>query len=452
MNTHNTLTLRLLLTSSIWVILTLVATDLLLVHLFRSHLERRFDAFLFDQLQGNIAATEISPHDGSLQMTWSPSNLRFHSPLSGWYWQIIKNGKLLAKSRSLWNHRMTTNDPAIGSGLQHQNIVGPAGGQLRALSEKVTLPDSNAYFTFVVAGPLSNIDQDVQQFSKMLMITLTVLGVGLLGAVFLQIRFGLRPLRQLKIALTETRAGRAARLPESFPIEIQPVVSELNALLDHNTALLKRARTQTANLAHALKNPLTVLKNEAREIQGERRQILQDQIKGMTDSVNRYLSKARAAGAGGLLRTRIQVAPLAEDLRFSMDHLYKEKNLHINLSGLEDCYFQGDRHDLEEMLGNLLDNACKWAQKRVEVHGERNNGCWRLIVEDDGTGISEEQLTLALQRGRRLDETTPGHGLGLNIVHEIVVLYGGALNLHHSPLGGVRASLEWPAVDYSESN
>ncbi|GJL54254.1 MAG: ATPase [Nitrospirales bacterium] len=451
MNTRNTLTLRLLLTSSIWVILTLVATDILLVQLFRSHIELRFDAFLFDQLQGNIAASEISPQDGRLRMTWSPSNLRFHRPLSGWYWQILNDGKLVAKSRSLWDKRIQTNDPDIASGLQYQNILGPAGGQLRALSEKVTLPDSDAYFTFVVAGPISNIDLDVQQFSKMLLITLTALGIGLLGAVLLQIRFGLRPLRQLKVALTETRSGHTARLPESFPSEIQPVVSELNALLDHNAALLERARTQTANLAHALKNPLTVLNNETREIQGESRQILQDQLTSMTDSIHRYLSKARAAGAGGLLRTRIDVAPLAEDLRFSMNHLYKDKNLYIHFSGLEDCSFQGDRYDLEEMLGNLLDNACKWAQTRVEVHGERNNGQWKLIVEDDGVGISEEQLTLALQRGRRLDETTPGHGLGLNIVHDIVALYGGTLQLHQSSLGGVRASLEWPAVDEPDS-
>ncbi|MCA9473517.1 MAG: HAMP domain-containing histidine kinase [Nitrospirales bacterium] len=447
MRTPNTLTLRLLLTSSIWVVLTLIATGMLLVHLFRSHLEQHFDAFLFDQLQGNIAASDISPTDGTLRMTWSPSNLRFHRPLSGWYWQIKKNDRLVARSRSLWNKSMTINDPVMGTGLQHQTLIGPAGRTLRALVEKVTLPDFNAYFTFAVAGPLLEVEQDVQQFSTMLMIALAALGAGLLGAIFLQIHYGLQPLRQLRQALAETRAGRISRLPGNFPVEIQPVVSELNALLDHNTALLDRARTQTANLAHALKNPLTAMKNEAQEMEGDQGQIMKDQLKDMTHSINRYLSKARTSGAVGLLRNRINVGPIAQDLRFSMDHLYKEKALSIDIHGLDDCYFQGDAHDLEEMLGNLLDNACKWAKRHVRINGERQKGGWSMCVEDDGLGISQGQMAEVLKRGRRLDEATPGHGLGLSIVHDIIVLYGGSLSLSHSSLGGARACLQWPEPD-----
>ena len=446
MKTANTLAFRLFFTSSIWVIITLVITGLLLIVLFRSHVEERFEDFLFDQLQGNIAASDINSQTDTLHMTWSPSNLRFHRPLSGWYWQILHHETSVAHSPSLWDATLSVQDPGIGTGLQRQTLIGPDGQELRALVEKVTLPDSTAYFTFIVAGPLSNIDQDVQQFAQILSVTLVTLGLGLLGAVFLQIRVGLRPLRQLKIALAQTRSGQTAHLPETFPMEIQPVVSELNALLDHNTALLDRARTQTANLAHALKNPLTVLTNEVKEIHNERGQILNDQIQNMTHSINRYLAKARTAGAGSRLRTRVHLAPVAEDLRFSIDHLYKEKNLQLHISGLEECYFHGDTHDVEEMLGNLLDNACKWAHSHVSVHGELKPGRWRLTVQDDGPGISHEQLTVALQRGRRLDETTPGHGLGLNIVTDIITLYGGSLQLQPSLQGGVSAILEWPAT------
>ncbi|HNP60444.1 MAG TPA: HAMP domain-containing sensor histidine kinase [Nitrospirales bacterium] len=444
---RNTLALRLLTLSSVWVVLTLVVVGVLLILLFRSHVERRFDDFLFDQLKGNIAASDISTKSGVLEMTWTPSNLRFHRPLSGWYWQILENGKLVARSRSLWQHTLEVVDPGIGTGLKHQALTGPAGMPLRGLVENVTLPDSNASFTFVVAGPVSNIDQDVHEFSKMLLVTLIALGVGLVGAVFFQIRIGLRPLSRLQQALAETRLGKTARLPESFPGEVQPVVSELNALLDHNAALLDRARTQTANLAHALKNPLTVLTNEARTMEGEQGSLLGEQLKNMTHSVHRYLSRARAAGANGFVGIRTPVGTIAEDLRFSMDHLYKGKALNIHVIGLEEIYFHGDVQDLEEMLGNLIDNACKWAKKEVQIRGERAGDKWRVIVEDDGPGIPEGKEAVVIQRGRRLDEAIPGSGLGLDIVFDIVMLYGGSLYLDRSTLGGVRANLEWPAVD-----
>ncbi|WP_447963361.1 ATP-binding protein [Nitrospira sp. Ecomares 2.1] len=444
---RNTLALRLLILSSVWVVATLVVVGVLLMLLFRSHVERRFDDFLFDQLKGNIAASDISTKSGVLEMTWTPSNLRFHRPLSGWYWQILENGKLAARSRSLWQHSLAVTDPGVGTGLQHQALTGPAGMPLRGLVENVTLPDSTASFTFVVAGPVSNIDQDVHEFSKMLLITLTALGVGLVGAVFFQIRIGLRPLSRLQQALAETRLGKTGRLPESFPGEVQPVVSELNALLDHNAALLERARTQTANLAHALKNPLTVLTNEARAMEGEQGSLMGEQLKNMTHSVHRYLSRARAAGANRFVGIRTPVGAIAEDLRFSMDHLYKGKALTIHLIGLEEIYFHGDVQDLEEMLGNVIDNACKWAKKEVQIRGERAGDKWRVIVEDDGPGIPEGQEAVVIQRGRRLDEAIPGSGLGLDIVFDIAMLYGGSLYLDRSTLGGVRANLEWPAVD-----
>ncbi len=443
---RNTLALRLLIISSVWVVLTLMVVGLLLIFLFRSHVERRFDDFLFDQLKGNIAASEISPTDGVLHMTWVPSNLRFHRPLSGWYWQILENGTLRARSRSLWQHTLTVTDPGIGTGLQHQILKDPVGMTLRGLVENVTLPESDASFTFVVAGPVSNIEQDVHEFSTMLLITLLALGVGLVGAVFFQIRIGLRPLARLQQALAETRSGKTARLPESFPGEIQPVVSELNALLDHNAAVLERARTHTANLAHALKNPLMVLTNEAHAMKGERGCLMEEQLENMTHSIQRYLSKARMAGANRLPGVRAVVGTIAEDLRFTMEHLYKEKDLDIQLVGLEEVSFQGDEQDLQEMLGNVMDNACKWAKTVVQVRGERTANIWRVIVEDDGPGIPEGQEAVVLQRGRRLDEAVPGSGLGLDIVRDIALLYGGALSLDRSSLGGVRASLEWPAI------
>ncbi len=441
---RNTLTFRLLVASSLWMVVTLVIVGILLSLLFRSYLEQRFDAFLVDQLQGNIAASEIAHETGALHMTWSPSNLRFHRPLSGWYWEILENGTPVATSRSLWRHHLDVTDPGPGTGLQYEERLGPAGTLLRVVRENVTFPGSDAQFTFVVAGPISDIDQDVQEFSTMLIISLAVLGTGLVGAVFVQIRYGLGPLRRLQHALMEVRSGQSERLPEKVPTEIQPVVTELNGLLDHNAALLERARTQTANMAHALKNPLMVLTNEAREINSEKGRLMSEQLMNITKSVNRYLSKARVAGAGRFRGTRTNVREVAEDLRFTLDRLYKEKDLRITLQNLEECYFPGEGQDLEEMLGNLMDNACKWAKKSVEVYGERIGENVRIIVEDDGPGIPEGQESLALDRGRRLDEATQGSGLGLDIVRDIALLYNGTLHLSPSGGGGVRAALVWP--------
>jgi signal transduction histidine kinase len=263
--------------------------------------------------------------------------------------------------------------------------------------------------------------------------------------VLLQIRFGLRPLRAMRSALAEIRAGRSGRLPETFPAEVQPVVSELNDLLDHDAAKLERARTQAGNLAHALKNPLTVIRNEAREVEGERGAILRDQVAVVSNHVERYLVRARAAG--GVLGVRTEVEGTIEDLRFSMNLLHRDRDLDIRVSGAGGLFFRGDAHDLEEMLGNLIDNACKWARTRVTVSARRVDSHLVIAVEDDGPGVPEERHAEVLHRGRRLDETVAGSGLGLDIVQDIAELYHGSLTLGDSRIGGLRAQLDLPAAE-----
>ncbi len=263
----------------------------------------------------------------------------------------------------------------------------------------------------------------------------------------LQVRFGLRPLKALRQALADIRAGRAHHLPESFPDEVQPVVSELNALLDHNAAVLERARTQAGNLAHALKNPLTVARNEAREVAGDHGRTLREQLGVVSASIDRHLSRARAAGTADVLGARTAVAPAIEDLRFSMERLHRGRQLAIRVAGTEGLFFHGDHHDLEEMVGNLLDNACKWARSEVLVTTSSAGGRLLIAIEDDGPGIPDERRDEVLQRGRRLDEAVPGAGLGLDIVQDVAELYRGRLRLAASSLGGARAELELPAAD-----
>jgi len=276
---------------------------------------------------------------------------------------------------------------------------------------------------------------------------LTVLGVGLLLVVWFQVRFGLRPLQVLQQALGDIRKGNAQRLPESFPVEVEPVVSELNGLLDHNRALLERARTQVGNLAHALKNPLTVIRNEAGPMENERGRVIREQTAAMANSVDRYLSQARIAGTAGVLGARADLKVIVEDLCFSLEQLYKEKGLDIQRDGLEGYWFRGEAQDLEEMLGNLIDNACKWAHSQVRVRAECTDDRLQIVVEDDGPGIPEKRQVEVLERGRRLDEKVPGSGLGLDIAQDIAGLYRGSITLGRASSGGLSVQLDLPATD-----
>jgi signal transduction histidine kinase len=439
----DSLALRLLLTSALWVSGTLVLAGLLLVFLFRQHIEQRFDRNAREHLEELVALSELGP-GGELQLSRPLFDPRFARPHSGWYWQVLRDGTSVAQSTSLWYERLPVRAPAPGGEVQ--SVQGPRGESLRALVQLISLPEAEQPLLYVLAEPVADIEQDVRSFTANLVITLAALGLGLLGAMWLQVRFGLAPLRQLGRALAQIRAGRAARLPGTFPREVQPVVGELNALLDHNAALLERARTQAGNLAHALKNPMTVIRNEAQAIPGESGEVLREQVAAMTAQVQRHLSQARAAGAGSLLGARTPLANILVELRESLGLLYRERGLDIRLDGLAGLQFQGDAQDLEEMLGNLMDNACKWTRHRVQVRAWRDGERLHIRVEDEGPGIPDQARAQALDRGRRLDEAVPGSGLGLAIVRDLAELYRGRLELSASPLGGLCAELELPAV------
>jgi len=443
---RNSLTLRLIATSFAWVGVTLLVSAVLLVVLFRGHIEQRFEALLLDHLEELVSASELTP-EGTLQMTWRPSDPRFNRPHSGWYWEILQSGVSVARSDSLWRESLKVTEPRIDGISQIQKFSGPEDEPLQVLVQDITFPEVEKPLLFVVAGPVANIEDNVWAFTVQVAITLTVLGIGLLLVVWFQVRFGLRPLQALQRALGDIRKGKAQRLPENHPTEVEPVVSELNGLLDHNKALLERARTQVGNLAHALKNPLTVIRNEAKSIENERGRVIREQTAAMANSVDRYLSQARIAGTAGVLGARADVKAIIEDLSFSMERLYQERDIEIQCSGLEGCWFRGEAQDLEEMLGNLMDNACKWARSQVLVRAECAKDRLLIVVEDDGPGIPEQRQVEVLQRGHRLDEKVPGSGLGLDIAKDIAGLYRGSITLDRGSSGGLRVKLDLPATD-----
>jgi signal transduction histidine kinase len=275
--------------------------------------------------------------------------------------------------------------------------------------------------------------------------SLGALGLGLIAAVLIQVRLGLAPLRRVRLALSRIREGRARRLEGNFPAEIAPLASELNSLIEHSAEVVARARGHVANLAHFLKTPLTVLANEASAEKSELSRSVTKQVTVMRRQVDHYLTRARAAGSLDVLGNRADVAPVLKDLVRVLKQMHVDKQLSITLNVPPSLSFRGDREDLEEMAGNLIDNACKWTHARVSVDAApQGAGRFTLTVGDDGPGLAPGERERAMQRGEKLDESVPGSGLGLGIVRDIAKLYGGNFTLGKSPLGGLEARLELP--------
>lgn len=437
------LRLRLAVTSILWIAATLIVLWLFIMMIFRDHEERHFLATLSDLMDEFVATGELMEDVGSL-LTWFPREQRFDTPDSGWYWQTSWSGVVVTQSDSLGERRLDQPSPGTSGEPWFGEMKGPSGDRVYGVSRTFLLERAKEPFTILITGPASLVDADLDRFSKSLLLALTVFGIALSCVVIVQVIYGLRPLAVLQKSLGEVRSGAAKRLPESFPDEIKPIVVELNALLDVNANLLKRARTRLGDLAHALKNPLMVLKNEAHNVDSRIGEQMMNHLTVVTDNIDRHLARARAAGASGLGQ-RTDVSVVADDILFSVSLLNRDQQIVAEAGGLEDMIFLGDTQDLEEMLGNLVDNAFKWAKYRVLVNGSLVDGRIEIAVEDDGPGIPEDQMDKVLQRGRRLDEKRPGSGLGLGIVNDLVELYyRGRLELGRSSLGGLSATLRLP--------
>lgn len=441
---RNSLRLRLLAASAAWIAGALLVTGGLIVLLFQGHIQERFEHQLRDHLEELVAAGEVD-REGHFLLTWTPADPRFNRPHSGWYWQVLRGGEVVGQSRSILTARLPL-PPELPEGGGMVGIRGPEGGELLLFARAIRLPRAGGPLWFVVSGPRAEVREEVGRFAVRIALVLAVLALLLTGGVALQVGYGLRPLARIHSSLAAVREGGAQRLPEDFPVEIRPLVTELNGLLAYNAALLERARTQVGNLAHALKNPLAVLANAGTALEGEAGEIIRHQVGVAAENVNRYLHQARIGGSANLLGARAELAAVARDLRFSLEVLHRGRNLEFRLGELEGVVLGMDREDLEELLGNLMDNACKWAAGVVEVRARREAGGVVLVVGDDGPGIPEPGLARVLERGTRLDEKEPGSGLGLHIVQEIVTLYGGVLQLGPSPLGGLEARCRLPAL------
>ena len=444
---RKSLAFRITALSGIWIMMTLVTTAVLLVILYRDHIAQHFDAHVFMHVEELVAASVLSP-EGELSLTSYPTDPRFQELNSGWYWEVRQNGKTLDRSSSLGDERLDLEGlPASEWPLVHE-IMGPGLEKLRVQVVDMALTPTGASLIFLASAPVKSIMEDVQDFGWHVLSSFLILGFGLLTAVVVQVKIALRPLHAISAGISRIRDGISQKLDESYPSDVQPVVDALNNLLEHNAVLLKRARNQLGDLAHSIKNPLTVLNNEARNMEPGQKHLLLQQTGDIERSVEHYLSRARAFGTESILGAKSNVKALTEDLVFVMNQIYQERELQIDTSGVGNCncVFRGESQDLEEMLGNLLDNACKWARTRVIVHCTTRSKRLLLFVEDDGSGMDESQIEQAMQRGSKLDDSRPGHGLGLGIVKDLAELYDGKMTISGSGYGGVCAELDLPGA------
>jgi signal transduction histidine kinase len=436
------LTRRIIGVAAIWIIVLLGAGGFTLDRVLTSAITSNFDDQLDYVLTSLIASSEIGP-EGEVLLNRPPADQRFLEPYSGLYFQISGAGFEPFRSRSLWDRALE-----IGPGHTdfethlYDSPTFPAE-QLRVIERDVRLPGSPVRWRFQVASTRGPIDDQISILRRTMVRSFAILGLGLIILAGLQAIYGLWPLRRVRKALAAIRSGESSRIEERFPREIQPLTEELNALLAHNETQAEEARRHAGNLAHALKTPLTVVTNAATAGAPDLADTVCREVTTMRRQVDHHLARARAIGRRSSGHARAEVWPAVEAVERAVSRLYE--NVTVDLAGDKAAAVRVERQDLDEMTGNLIENAAKYGGGRVFVTVRTTPECVEIEVEDDGAGIPEAVRASIFERGARLDSSKPGTGLGLAIVRDVAEIYGGSIALEESEdLGGLLARLKLP--------
>jgi signal transduction histidine kinase len=447
---------RMLVAAAIWSAVVLLIAGWSLQAFYRTETDQQLDLSLDDTLRTLAGAVNSEQGQITVDDAKLPRDERFSLPLLGRYWAFIdlsaENEVVRTrKSLSFFDEDAGVAADARAEALKQKGAVlhldapGPDDKQMRLGLQAVTFPDRPEPLLLYAAIDRTSADASVGSFTLRLGIALGVLASGLIGGVLVLIRYGLRPLHEIEDKLGDVRAGRRDKLDGEYPSELSPLVREINTLITHNRNVVDRARTHVGNLAHALKTPLAVLKNEAKG-SDKLSDLVRRQTEAMTSNVNSYLKRAQAAAQAEVLGVRTEVKEPVEGIARMLERLHRGKGVAIDVDVDPKAVFRGERGDFDELVGNLLENAAKWCKSRVNVTVTRNDDGMEVKVDDDGPGLPAEHRAKALERGKRLDESEPGTGLGLSIVSELADIYGGRLHLEDSPIGGLRARLVLPAA------
>ncbi|MDB5686031.1 MAG: histidine kinase [Rhizorhabdus sp.] len=441
--TTGSLTRRMLGVAALWIGLLLAGGGLALDRVLDNAITRNFDSQLQYVLNAMIASAELD-EEGEIRFSRPLGDQRFLEPNSGLYWQVSAQGHDPFPSRSLWDRRLNFagNHRDERTHIYDSKEFGEDEA-LRVMERDVRLPGSSVNWRFQVAQDRGGLDAQIAILRKTLLRSFAILGFGLIIMSALQATFGLWPLRKVRRQIAAVRAGRAARVDTRLPIEIAPMVQELNDLLAHNERQAEEARTHAGNLAHALKTPLTVIMNEASANSPELCKAVIREATTMRRQVDHHLARARAVGRRASGQSVALVWSSLDSVERAVSRLYPQVT--IDLAGDRKARVHVERQDLDELLGNLIENAAKYGGGRVFVTVESSRDFVELLIEDDGRGIPAAQRGAIFERGARLDTGKPGTGLGLAIVRDVAEIYGGSVMLDESEdLGGLLVRLRLP--------
>jgi len=448
---------RLFYSAAFWSSTILIVAGLGLTAINARSVETAFDDRLgvyLKALVANVAIAGDEAHGGPTQLI----DPQFELAFSGWYWQITRLDSArpeIKASRSLFATQLPHLDPASSKeepgAVRSGYVVGPGERTLRMIERQIDAGEEGR-FLIQVAANAEVIQAQIEGFEYALGATFLVLALALLGSTALAVRFGLRPLRALQEGVAAIRRGEAEHIGGDYPEDIAPLAAEVNLLLDANREIVERARTQVGNLAHALKTPLSVILNEADADSPTLADKVKAQAEVMRRQVTFYLDRARAAARAGSVGAATEVRPVIESLVRTFEKVYRDRGLSFSIDAPDGLRFRGETQDLTDLVGNLVDNAGKWADRQVTISASRDplpdsagRSYFITRIDDDGPGLEPQARASAVRRGQRLDESRPGSGLGLAIVVDLASIYGGSMRLEDSPLGGLRATLRLPA-------
>jgi signal transduction histidine kinase len=435
---------RMIVVAALWIGVLLTGGGFALERVLTNAVTHNFDDQLNFVLTSLFTSAEIGP-DGEVVFNRTAADQRFLEPYSGLYWQVAAPGREPFPSRSLWDRRL-----AYGSGHNDLEVHTYdsdqfAGERLRILERDIKLPGSPVRWRFQVAQSRDQLDAQINAIRRTLVRSFLLLALGLIVLAGLQTWYGLRPLRRLRGEIARLRGGYARRIEGTMPAEVAPMVDELNALIEHNDRQAEEARRHAGNLAHALKTPLTVIMNAATAKADDLGDTVVREARTMRRQVDHHLARARAVGRRGSAHSRAEVWPSLDSVERAVSRLYP--HVRMDADGSHDLQVHVERQDLDEMLGNLIENAAKYGGGSVFVTVGAQAGFVEILVEDDGLGIPEEERVRIFDRGVRLDTGKPGTGLGLAIVRDVAEIYEGTVSLEESEdLGGLLVRLRLPAA------
>jgi signal transduction histidine kinase len=433
--------------AALWILLLLAGGGIALDRVLTVAVTNNFDSSLDYVLTAMLVQAEIGP-DGEVRFNRPLADQRFYEPYSGLYWQVSAKGQEPFRSQSLWDQALAVDLSRKWEDIHTYDSRQFRNEPLRVVERDVTLPGSKTAWRFQVAASRDALNDQIRVLRKTLIRSFAILALGLVLMSSLQTIYGLWPLRRVRMAIGRVRSGRAARVDVAVPVEIRPLIEELNDLLAHNEERAEEARTHAGNLAHALKTPLTVIMNEVTAGDGDLSATVMREARTMRRQVDHHLARARAVGRRGSAQSRAEVWPSLEAVQRAVDRLYPDAV--IDLDGERGLAVRAERQDLDEMLGNLIENAAKYGGGRVFItvtsrDTPADGTVAEIAVEDDGRGIPKAARSLIFERGARLDTGKPGTGLGLAIVRDVAEIYGGAVALEESEdLGGLMARLTLP--------